>query len=73
LNLKYYLFIITKYINFEAMNVKQYIKVNFGTYRDLAKVLNLTHGTVANAISQDADVSWLNLLKHLSCKDGKTN
>lgn len=51
------------------MNVKQYIKVNFGTYRDLAKVLNLTHGTVANAISQDADVSWLNLLKHLSQKD----
>lgn len=48
------------------MNIKQYIKANFGTYHNLAKVLNLKYGTVANAISQDADVSWLNLLKHLS-------
>jgi len=51
------------------MNVKQYIKNNFGTYQNLADVLKLHRGTVANAISQDADVSWLNLLKHLSQKD----
>jgi hypothetical protein len=53
------------------MNLKQYIKSNFGTYEELAKVMKLHKGTVANAISKDTDVSWLNLLKHLS-KHGET-
>ena len=48
------------------MELKQYIKVNFGNYQKLADVLHLHKGTVANAISKDTDVSWLNLLKHLS-------
>jgi hypothetical protein len=54
------------------MNLKQYIKSNFGTYEELAKVMNLHRGTVANAISKDTNVSWLNLLKYLS-EHGKTN
>ena len=46
--------------------VKIYIKSKFGNYAELAKVLNLTQGTVKNAISKNDDVSWLNLLKFLS-------
>ena len=47
-------------------NVKEYIKSKFGTYAKLAEVLNLSEGTVKNALSKNDDVSWLNLLKHLS-------
>ena len=46
--------------------VKIYIKSKFGNYAELAKVLNLTQGTVKNAISKNDDVSWLNLLKFLA-------
>ncbi len=66
LKLKKYLHINNKYINFELMELKEYIKTNFGTYQNLADVLQLHKGTVANAISKDTDVSWLNLLKYLS-------
>ncbi len=51
---------------------KAFIRNRFGTYKDLAKVLNLTEGTVKTAISKDSNVSWLNLLKHLSKENGKT-
>ena len=51
---------------------KAYIKNNFGSYEDLASVLNLNRGTIANAISKNSDVAWLNLLKHLSKENGKT-
>ena len=73
LKLKKYLHINNKYINFELMELKEYIKTNFGTYQNLADVLQLHKGTVANAISKDTDVSWLNLLKYLSQKNGKTS
>ena len=66
LKLKKYLHINNKYINFELMELKEYIKTNFGTYQNLADILQLHKGTVANAISKDTDVSWLNLLKYLS-------
>ena len=73
LELKKYLHINNKYINFELMELKEYIKTNFGTYQNLADILQLHKGTVANAISKDTDVSWLNLLKYLSQKNGKTS
>jgi len=59
----------------KAVKMKQhkaFIRNRFGTYKDLAKVLNLTEGTVKTAISKDSNVSWLNLLKHLSKENGKT-
>ena len=49
--------------------VKIYIKKEFGTYKQLAKKMRLSESTVKTAMSKNADVSWLNLLKHFTNKD----
>lgn len=47
-------------------NTEKFIKKLFGSKVNLAKVLNLSYGTVKNATSKNDDVSWLNLLKYIA-------